>query len=407
MVPLGSEVVICYKSITDGCKFYISHKLSKPHRNGAALVFPGAPHKAVNEQLMCALLNFREDSACSTAFKFPFTNGLEFDIITRWQLPGGMVEHMLIKTLLLNSRLTNSHATFKNIIWRLNIMHDFMGKNFLLRSETAKDLYHNHCTKMPIIDYHCHIDAQQIMENKQFENITQAWLSGDHYKWRLMRTLGVPEDFVTGGASEREKFQKFCETLPHCIGNPIHHWAHLELQRYFNCKLIINGENAQEIWDITKQQLKKESHSVRGLISQSKVEAIGTTDDPLDDLKWHRALKNDVTNSVLVVPTMRPDKAINIDKEGFAEYIAKLGTASGKKITALEKSMSTQSNDEENTLRFFELIKRHGEVTELTIPILHKFIDSVIVHQAKGGKIYNRTQKVIINFRFIRPRVMT
>ena len=211
-------------------------------------------------------------------------------------------------------------------------MHEFMGKDFLLQNETAKKLYHDNCAKMPIIDYHCHIDAQQIMENKQFENITQAWLYGDHYKWRLMRAIGVAEDFVTGSASDREKFQKFCETMPHCIGNPVHHWAHLELRRYFDCKLVINGENAREIWDVTGGYLKKDSHRVRGLISHSKVEAIGTTDDPLDDLKWHQRLRDDETNSVLVVPTMRPDKAINIDKPGFAQYIAKLAEISETKI---------------------------------------------------------------------------
>jgi len=215
-------------------------------------------------------------------------------------------------------------------------MHEFMGKDFLLQNETAKTLYHKHGVNMPIIDYHCHIDPRQIMENKQFENITQAWLSGDHYKWRLMRTMGVAEDFVTGNATEREKFQKFCETMPHCIGNPVHHWTHLELRRYFNCKLVVNSENAQEIWDITSERLKQDSHRVRGLISQSKVEIIGTTDDPLDDLKWHRALRDDQTNSVSVVPTIRPDKAINIDKPGFAEYISKLADISGIKISKVE-----------------------------------------------------------------------
>ncbi|MCL2201440.1 MAG: glucuronate isomerase, partial [Oscillospiraceae bacterium] len=127
--------------------------------------------------------------------------------------------------------------------------------------------------------------------------------------------------------------QKFCETMPHCIGNPVYHWAHLELQRYFDCKLVINGENAQEIWDITGHMLKQDSHRVRGLIEQSKVEAIATTDDPIDDLKWHRALRDDSVNSVVVVPTMRPDKAINIDKAGFAEYITKLSEISGIKIS--------------------------------------------------------------------------
>ena len=224
-------------------------------------------------------------------------------------------------------------------------MQEFMGKDFLLQSETAKELYHNYAAKMPIIDYHCHINPREIMENTRFENITQAWLLGDHYKWRQMRTMGVPEAFVTGDAPEREKFQKFCEAMPALIGNPIHHWSHLELRRYFDCDLVINGENAQAIWDITAERFKQDSHSVRGLIAQSKVEAIGTTDDPIDSLEWHRALKDDPTNTVVVAPTLRPDKAINIDKPGFVEYIAKLADVSGVKIgnvTELKNALLTR-----------------------------------------------------------------
>jgi len=211
-------------------------------------------------------------------------------------------------------------------------MQTFMGKDFLLSNETARVLYHQHAAKMPIIDYHCHINPQEIMENRKFENITQAWLGGDHYKWRLMRTMGVPEEFVTGNAPDREKFQKFCEAMPYCVGSPVYHWCHLELQRYFDCDLVLNSENAQAIWDITSAMFKQDSHSVRGLIASSRVEAIGTTDDPADTLEHHKALRDDPTNTVTVVPTMRPDKAMNIDKPGFVEYIAKLADVCGTKI---------------------------------------------------------------------------
>ena len=211
-------------------------------------------------------------------------------------------------------------------------MQDFLHKDFFLRNETAKTLYHNYAAKMPIVDYHCHINPREIMENHQFENITQAWLGGDHYKWRLMRANGIAEEFITGNAPDRDKFQKFCEMLPQCIGNPIHRWSHLELKRFFDCDLIINAENAQAIWDITEKTFKQDSHRVRGLIAQSDVRALGTTDDPIDDLQWHKALRDDPTNTVFVAPTMRPDQAINIEKETFADYLTKLAAVSGVPI---------------------------------------------------------------------------
>ena len=211
-------------------------------------------------------------------------------------------------------------------------MRPFMNEDFLLNTETAKFLYHEHAADMPIIDYHCHVNPQEIMENRKFENITQAWLGGDHYKWRLMRAMGVDERYITGDAPEREKFQKFAETMPKCIGNPIYHWSHLELQRYFDSKLVISGETAQEIWNLAEAKLKEESMSVRGIIAKSRVKAIGTTDDPADDLIWHKKLREDTTNPTVVSPTIRPDKAINIDKPGFAEYISKLGGVAAVEI---------------------------------------------------------------------------
>jgi len=215
-------------------------------------------------------------------------------------------------------------------------MQAFMDKDFLLRNETAKTLYHDCAAKMPIIDYHCHVNPAEIMQNRRFENITQAWLGGDHYKWRLMRAMGVDERYITGDAPDREKFQMFAQTLPKCIGNPVYHWAHLELRRFFGCDLVINGENAQQIWELTGKKLQENTFSVRGLISTSNVQAIGTTDDPLDDLRWHKDLQDDPTSKVIISPTIRPDKAINIDKPGFVGYIAKLGELTGKKIAALD-----------------------------------------------------------------------
>ncbi|MCL2425101.1 MAG: glucuronate isomerase [Oscillospiraceae bacterium] len=215
-------------------------------------------------------------------------------------------------------------------------MKSFMDKNFLLNNNTAEVLYHDYASQMPVIDYHCHINPAEIMENRRFDNITQAWLGGDHYKWRLMRAAGVDERYITGDATDREKFQKFAEILPMCIGNPVFHWTHLELQRYFECDLIINGDTAGQIWNITQEKLKKDSLSVRGIIASSNVQAIGTTDDPLDSLDWHKALRRDPKNNVVVSPTFRPDKAINIDKPDFVDYIIKLGEVTGNSIHTVD-----------------------------------------------------------------------
>jgi len=215
-------------------------------------------------------------------------------------------------------------------------MRAFMDENFLLHTDTAKILYHEHGAKMPIIDYHCHINPAEIMENRQFENITQAWLGADHYKWRLIRAMGVEEQHVTGSATDREKFQKFAETLPKCIGSPIYHWTHLELKRYFGSDLVISGDTAQEIWDLTAAKLKNEALRVRGIIAQSNVQAIGTTDDPIDALPFHKALREDATNPLVVSPTMRPDKAINIHKAGFPAYIVQLAEAAGVQIETMD-----------------------------------------------------------------------
>ena len=211
-------------------------------------------------------------------------------------------------------------------------MRPFMDTDFLLETDTAKTLYHSYAAKMPIIDVHCHINPAEIMENRQFENITQVWLGADHYKWRLIRAMGVDEYYITGGAPDREKFQKFAETMPQCIGNPVYHWSHLELQRYFGTNLTISGDTAQEIWEICEAKLKEDRLRVRGIMAQYRVQAIGTTDDPLDDLKWHKELRDDVSNQVVVSPTMRPDRVVNIEKADFATYVARLGDATGVNI---------------------------------------------------------------------------
>lgn len=222
-------------------------------------------------------------------------------------------------------------------------MQPFMGKDFLLSTPSAVKLYHEYAAKMPIADYHCHINPREIYEDKHFDNIFQVWLAGDHYKWRVMRSNGVPEEYITGDQPQRVKFQKFAEALPRCIGNPMYHWCHLELQRYFDYYGVLNGETAEEVWNLTKEKLQQPDMGVRGLIAKSNVAFIGTTDDPVDSLEWHEKLQADPTMKTVVAPSFRPDKAINIDKPGFSDYIKSLSEVCGFEINdikALKKALS-------------------------------------------------------------------
>lgn len=211
-------------------------------------------------------------------------------------------------------------------------MKAFMDQDFLLSTQTAKELYHEFAAKVPILDYHCHINSQEIAEDRKFENITQVWLGGDHYKWRQMRSNGVDEYYITGDAPDREKFQKWAETLDKAIGNPLFHWSHLELQRYFDYHGVLGGDTAQEVWDLCNSKLQQDSMSARNLIRQSGVTLICTTDDPADDLKWHKMIAEDESFEVQVLPAWRPDKAMNLEKPDYAAYLKKLGQAADMKI---------------------------------------------------------------------------
>ena len=211
-------------------------------------------------------------------------------------------------------------------------MKAFMDKDFLLETETAQKLYHEYAAKMPILDYHCHINPQEIAEDRKFENITQVWLGGDHYKWRQMRSNGVEEKYIKGDASDREKFQKWAETLEKAIGNPLYHWSHLELQRYFGYYGALNGETAEEVWNLCNAKLQEDGMSARNLIRQSNVTLVCTTDDPVDSLEWHEKIAADESFEVRVLPAWRPDKAMNLEKTDYLEYLKKLEVVSGVKI---------------------------------------------------------------------------
>lgn len=214
-------------------------------------------------------------------------------------------------------------------------MKAFMDHDFLLDTPTAKKLYEKFADmkKIPVLDYHCHINPKEIYEDRKYENIAQVWLGGDHYKWRQMRTNGVDEKYITGDASDREKFQKWAETLPRLIGNPLYHWSHLELRYYFGYQGNLNGDTAQEVWDLCNSKLNSDEFTVRNIIRKSNVKLICTTDDPIDSLEWHEKIKADDSFEVQVLPAWRPDKINNIEKPEFRSYIDKLSEVSGVKVT--------------------------------------------------------------------------
>ena len=214
-------------------------------------------------------------------------------------------------------------------------MKNFMDNDFLLENKTASELYHKHAENMPIIDYHCHLNPAEIEQDKQYRNITELWLGGDHYKWRAMRSNGTDERFITGDADDKEKFLKWAETISQSIGNPLYHWTHLELKRYFGIDELLSPKTAEKIWDECNALLQTRDFSARSLIRRSNVKILCTTDDPVDDLSFHSALLKDDTFDVKVLPAFRPDKAINIDKPGFSDYIARLASVSGIDINGI------------------------------------------------------------------------
>lgn len=211
-------------------------------------------------------------------------------------------------------------------------MKPFMDENFLLTNSTAERLYHDYAKDMPLFDYHCHLNPKEIKDNKRYRNITEIWLGGDHYKWRAMRSNGVDEKYITGDAPDKEKFMKWAETMPDCIGNPLYHWTHLELKRFFGIDELLSPQTAEVIWGKCNEMLARDEFTARELIKRSNVKVICTTDDPVDSLEDHIALANDKTFDVKVLPAFRPDKSFNIDKAGFTEWIGNLGTVTGQEI---------------------------------------------------------------------------
>ena len=225
-------------------------------------------------------------------------------------------------------------------------MKNFMDKDFLLETETAKHLFHDYAEPLPLADYHCHLNPREIWEDRRFNNLTEVWLggqspdgsyAGDHYKWRVMRSAGIDEEYVTGNKPAYERYLKFVEALELAIGNPMYHWCHLELQRFFDVYEPLTLESAPRIWEKCNDMLQNDPNmTARGLIRKANVALIGTTDDPIDDLAWHEKIAADETIEFKVCPSFRPDKAVAIHKADFVGYIPKLAAAVGKELTSAQ-----------------------------------------------------------------------
>jgi glucuronate isomerase len=265
----------------------------------------------------------------------------------------------------------------------------FMDENFLLHTETAQKLYHEHAAKMPIFDYHCHINPKDIADDRMFKSITEIWLAGDHYKWRGMRTNGVDERFCTGDASDWEKFEKWAETVPQTLRNPLFHWTHLELKKFFGINEVLSPKNARQIFDACNEKLKTTEYSCRNIIRMANVHTICTTDDPIDNLQYHQQIKASGFE-VAVLPAWRPDKAMMVDDPAFFNnYINQLAAVAEMTITTFADLMTALDKRHqyfhENGCRLSD----HGLDTAFAEDYTAKEIRAIFTTVRSGSKLTN------------------
>ena len=272
-------------------------------------------------------------------------------------------------------------------------MKNFMDEDFLLSTDSAKHLFHDYAEHMPIIDYHCHLSPKEIYEDRCFENITQLWLEADHYKWRQMRSNGVEEKYITGDASDREKFQKWAETLEMAIGNPLYHWSHLELKRYFGFGGHLSGETAEEVWNICNKKLAEGSFTARKLILNSGVRLLCTTDDPADTLEYHKKLKEEGDFPVQVLPAWRPDKAMNLEAAGYTDYLETLGKAAGVRITSFKTLMEALFIRMDYFAEMGCSVSDHGLPYVMYAPASMETVEEIFAKVLKGETISLEEQK--------------
>lgn len=275
-------------------------------------------------------------------------------------------------------------------------MKEFLGDDFLLDSELAKELYFEHAKNMPIFDYHCHLQPKEIAEDYKFEDITEVWLGkngyGDHYKWRLLREAGVSEEYITGNKSSYEKFEKFAETMPYMIGNPIYEWTHLELKTYFGIRKPLNKETCKEIYDECNEKLK--TLTARKMMELNNVKVVYTTDDPVDDLHYHEQMAKDETLKTKVSPAFRPDKAINVERASFIPWIEALRKVSGNPCSSLSEMLEAL----DSRLDYF--VKHGCKASDHALDVVHykkasyKEANKVYLKGLKGKEISFEEQDI-------------
>ncbi len=264
-------------------------------------------------------------------------------------------------------------------------MKKFLGEDFLLSTEAARRLYHEYAKELPVIDYHCHLPPQQIAADHRFSNLTQAWLYGDHYKWRALRANGVEEGYVTGEKPDWEKFQKWAETVPYTLRNPLYHWTHLELQRYFAIGDILDGKTAKQIYDRCTEHLQSEEYSVRNLLRKMRVEVVCTTDDPVDSLEHHRQIRDDGFE-IPILPAFRPDQAMNVDHPGrFNAYIGRLEAAADVAISGFSDYLFALQNRHDFFSSMGCTVSDHG-LEELYAEEFTGWEVETIFNKVRGGK---------------------
>ena len=275
-------------------------------------------------------------------------------------------------------------------------MKPFMDDNFVLDTKTAQELYHNHAAKMPIIDYHCHLIPQQVGDDIIYQNLAQAWLYGDHYKWRAMRTNGTDEKYCTGDASDYEKFEKWAETVPNTIRNPLYHWTHLELRRYFGIQDILNPDTAKKVYDEASAKLNTPEYSVRGLMKKMNVEVVCTTDDPIDNLEYHKKCKDEGFSSK-VLPTWRPDKAMAVDDaQSYNSYVDKLSEVSGVAISKFADLIAALQKRHDFFAEMGCKLSDHGVEEFYAEDYTQSEVDSIF-EKIRGGK--SLSQDEILKFK--------
>ena len=271
-------------------------------------------------------------------------------------------------------------------------MKQFLDENFLLKTATAQRLYHEYAKDMPIIDYHCHLPPQQIAEDTQFENLTQVWLYGDHYKWRAMRTNGVHESFCTGNKTDWEKFQKWAETVPYTLRNPLYHWTHLELKRYFGSNDILNGDTARRIYDECTAKLQTPEYSVRNLLRKMNVSLVCTTDDPVDSLEYHQKIKEDGFEKP-ILPAFRPDNAMNVGSaEKFNVYLNKLAAVTNIAISSFDDFLYALQNRHDFFASMGCGVSDHGLEEIYAEDFTGSEIDAIFT-KIHGGRELNETEQ--------------